>query len=64
MEFHGEGADALFTDRSIAGKTTPARGSTGRVGASKEELVGLLPVQGIELWWLVGGVLATGRARA
>ena len=36
------------------------RDSAGRVGGSMEELMGLLPVQGIELWWLVEGVLATG----
>jgi len=44
----------------VARETVPMRDSAGRVGGSMEELVGLLPVQGIELWWLVGGVLATG----
>ena len=44
----------------VAGETVPMRDSAGRVGGSMEELMGLLPVQGIELWWLVGGVLAPG----
>ena len=64
MEFHGEVADALFTDRSRSLGKPLRRGARPAGWGIEGELVGLLPVQGIELWWLVGGVLVTGRARA
>ena len=37
----------------VAGTAAPARDSAGQVGGSREELLGILPVRGIELWWLV-----------
>ena len=65
MEFHSE--EWIYCSQAVcvAGKTVPARDSTGWVGDSREELVGLLVVRRIELWGLCVRSIGEGvRAQA
>jgi len=56
VEVHG----GAYGGSVSLGRAVPARDSTGRVWGSRDELVELLPVRGIELWWLVWEVLEEG----